>query len=422
MTRTSIILTLCIFAVTLSAQNPEAFPDKLPEHKPSWPLSAAMERFYDQWNGKGFEANELFSTFKYTPVTGLDYRNHDGTITRRDPSKVLKIDGTYYVWYTKRDSETSAVGPEQCSDTKPSADWDLCEIWYATSRDGFHWEEQGVAVKRPPAPTPGHRSVSTPDVLQWKGKYYLYYQGFVEAPYKSGGDFCPVMASVADSPDGPWKPADTIVVENGKPGQWDENAIHDPYPLIYKGKIYLYYKSRIQDRLHPARIEQSQGLAIAEHPFGPFEKHPLNPVLNSGHETGLFPWQGGIASMTSLNGPEVNTIQFALDGVNFEIASITEMMPIAPGPCVPDAFADNGDGRGITWGLCHMDVKNPGLKKHCMLARFDCDLSRDIHDRSFKRQATRYPAEVFFMHNLDQAMRNRVKKRSQDESNTTIHP
>jgi hypothetical protein len=73
-------------------------------------------------------------------------------------------------------------------------------IWYATSKDGFHWDEQGVAIERPKAPTPGNRSVSTPDVLQWNGTYYLYYQGFIEAPYKSGGDFCPVMASVADSP------------------------------------------------------------------------------------------------------------------------------------------------------------------------------------------------------------------------------
>lgn len=155
MTRSFFITLLSVWAASgsLVAQQPEAFPNRLPAEKPDWPLSAAMERFYDQWNGNAYEANELFSTFKYTPITGLDYRNDDGTITRRDPSKVLKINGTYYVWYTKRDSETSAVGPEQCSDTKPSADWDLCEVWYATSKDGFHWEEQGAAIKREPNTT-----------------------------------------------------------------------------------------------------------------------------------------------------------------------------------------------------------------------------------------------------------------------------
>jgi hypothetical protein len=52
----------------------------------------------------------------------------------------------------------------------PSTDWDLCEIWHATSEDGFTWEEQGVAVPRPPKPSPGWRSVATPDILVWKGK------------------------------------------------------------------------------------------------------------------------------------------------------------------------------------------------------------------------------------------------------------
>lgn len=35
-------------------------------------------------------------------------------------------------------------------------------------------------MPRPPKPAPGWRSVSTPDVLFWKGKYYLYYQAFLE--------------------------------------------------------------------------------------------------------------------------------------------------------------------------------------------------------------------------------------------------
>ena len=62
----------------------------------------------------------------------------------------------------------------------PSTDWDLAEIWYATSKDGFRWEEQGLAIPRPPRPQIGWRSVATPDILRWKGKYYLYYQGFLE--------------------------------------------------------------------------------------------------------------------------------------------------------------------------------------------------------------------------------------------------
>ena len=88
------------------------------------------------------------------------------------------------------------MGPDKCNDTIPSTDWDLSEIWYATSEDGFTWEEQGVAIPRPPKPNVGWRSVSTADILKWKGKYYMYYQGFMEASGKRG-DYCPVAVSYA---------------------------------------------------------------------------------------------------------------------------------------------------------------------------------------------------------------------------------
>ena len=111
------------------------------------------------------------------------------------------------------------MGAAKCNDTIPSADWDLCEIWYATSEDGFNWTEQGVAVPRPPKPYVGCRSVSTPDILQWKGKYYLYYQGFTE-PSGMRGDDCPVTVSYSDSPNGPWTATNKIVIEDGAAGEW----------------------------------------------------------------------------------------------------------------------------------------------------------------------------------------------------------
>ena len=80
------------------------------------------------------------------------------------------------------DTPTPPQGARRkCTDTIPSADWDLSDIWYATSEDGFTWKEQGVAVPRPPKPNVGWRSVTTTDILVWEGKYYLYYQGFMEA-------------------------------------------------------------------------------------------------------------------------------------------------------------------------------------------------------------------------------------------------
>lgn len=417
-----------------------AFPGTLPLEKPTdRPLSSAMQRAYDFWgiqtlgSPHGVSQNdqsELYSNFLYSRLQGFDYSHNT---SRRDPTKVLKIDGTYYVWYTHRKTVAPPSGAAKATDVIPSADWDLADIWYATSQDGFTWQEQGVAVARPPKPNYGWRSVTTPDILAFKGKYYLYYQGFNAIPFSEGGDIAAVTVAEADSPRGPWRQLGRVVVDFGRADEWDAGAIHDPLPIVYRGKIYLYYKGQPlpgQGESSGVKLLRAQGVAIAENPLGPFTKHPLNPVVNSGHETCMFPWKGGIAAITSLDGPEKNTVQFASDGVNFEIMSSIEMPPLAPGPFMPDAFADNSDGRGITWGLCHIPppshatgARNWTDNAHYSLARFDCDLSRDVHRAELKRTYPgRYDEAAFFSSRAELPgwLLNRVKKEEQQLDQDTI--
>jgi len=374
-------------------------------------LSAAMERSFHHYSAIHPRSNELYSQFKYTELKGLDYNGHDGTISRRDPSKIIFENGKYYVWYTYRNTPTIPMGPDKCNDTIPSTDWDLSEIWYATSEDGFTWEEQGVAIPRPPKPNVGWRSVSTADILKWKGKYYMYYQGFMEASGKRG-DYCPVAVSYADSPDGPWTAANIEVVPNGPEGSWDQYAIHDPYPLVHDGKIYLYYKSAFN---RPEPVWVGGGLAIAEDPLGPFEKHPLNPVTSSGHEVALFPFKEGVAAITIKDGTEHFTIQYAEDWVNFEIASICELLPIAPGSYIPDAFTDTKYGRGITWGLSHfINAGKSGVNQHSILARFDCDLSLDLDDPVMKETGIWHDLDVYFRQGLNKKQQDRIEKANKE--------
>ncbi|PKA99712.1 glycosyl hydrolase family 43 [Flavobacteriaceae bacterium MAR_2009_75] len=405
-----IVLTACSDKLEKSkdiikSSSEEPFPFILPDEKPNRPLSAAMKRIYTDYEAPEPQNNELFSQFKYTKLQGFDYNGDDGTITRRDPSKILLHNGTYYVWYTYRNTKTPPRGAAMSNDTIPSSDWDLSEIWYATSKDGFTWEEQGVAIQRPEKPLVGWRSVTTTDILEWKGKYYLYYQGFMEASGKRGDD-CPVAVSYADSPDGPWTPHNEIVIPNGAEGAWDQYSIHDPYPLVHDGKIYIYYKSDFGERPDLVRM---QGLAIADNPLGPFEKHPLNPVITSGHETSLFPFRKGVAALVYKDGPEHNTVQYAEDWVNFEIASITELMPYAGAPYVPDAFTDTKDGRGITWGLAHFINQGGKGKIHSKLVRFDCDLSLDVHDPEMKEHRVIHQPDVHYRQGLNAEQMERIK-------------
>lgn len=397
--------------VAEEAAVPSVFPYGLPEEKPSLPMSAALERNYSAYMGARPETNELYTQFKYTQLTGLDYHGGDGTISRRDPSKVIFANGKYYVWYTHRHTPAAPVGGRNAhlsTDEIPSTDWDLADIFYATSTDGFTWEEQGVAVPRPPKPNPGWRSVTTTDILVWEGKYYLYYQAFSEASGKSGGDDCPVAVSYADAPDGPWTAANKIVIPNGPPGAWDHRSIHDPYPLVHDGKIYLYFKSDF-GKSDTSKNVRMHGLAISDNPLGPFVKHPLNPVLNSGHETTLFPFKGGVAAFAIRDGNEHNTIQYASDWVNFEIASIVELMPTAAGPYVPDAFTNTQEGQGITWGISHFtNASGIWEKNHGILTRFDCDLSVAIEDPEMKGHSYKYGPEFHYQHGLSPQQRERI--------------
>ncbi|WP_282037414.1 glycoside hydrolase family 117 protein [Saccharicrinis aurantiacus] len=404
-----VLLALAPTACKTQTQNEGGFPFILPKQKPDRQLSAAMERNYTNYMAPRPEDNELYSQFKYTELKGFDYNDHNGTISRRDPSKVIFENGKYYVWYTKRDTPTPPKGAALCNDTIPSSDWDLADIFYATSKDGFTWEEQGVAVPRPPKPQVGWRSVATTDILKWKGKFYLYYQGFMEASGKRGDD-CPVAVSYADSPDGPWTPHPEIVIPNGGEGEWDQYSIHDPHPLVYKGKIYLYYKSDCDGEPNLVRM---QGLATADNPLGPFTKHPLNPVINSGHETTLFPFKEGIAALVIKDGNEHFTVQYAKDGVNFEIAAITELMPTAGGPFIPDAFTDTKDGRGITWGISHLTNVTKWSENHAILLRFDCDLSQDVDDPGMKHLFNYYKPEFYYKHGLNKKQRERIQEQTE---------
>lgn len=244
----------------------------------------------------------------------------------------------------------------------------------------------------------------------WCGRVILsLFQGIYGGQWHKGDD-CPVAVSYAHSPDGPWTAYNKIVIANGKEGEWDQFSIHDPYPLVRDGKIYIYYKSDFDG---DPRLVRMQGLAIADNPLGPFVKHPLNPVINSGHETTLFPFMGGVAALVIRDGNEHNTIQYAEDGVNFELAAITSHMPIAAGPFVEDAFTNTTNGRGISWGISHLTNVTTWAENHAMLLRFDCDLSLDLNDQEMKKHHVYFKPDFYFKQKLSEKQRQRIDKENE---------
>ena len=409
---------LYIFSyLSINLVNASTFPGVVPFEKPDFALSAAMQRLYDQWNPHEDLNNELYSNFKYTPLVGFEKIPFT---SRRDPTKVIKVGDSFHVWYTRRTSACDPVGLKNATDIKPATDWDLADIWHATSTNGIDWVESTYpAVSRPPKPEYGSRSICTPGILVWKGMYYLYFQAY--APMVGGQAYCPVRVAYAESPYGPWTHHPKPVILPGEKGTWNNIKINDPCPIVLNGRIAIYYKGAPVER-GDEYIIRMQGVSFADDPLGPFTASPINPVINSGHETCMFPWKEGVAAIVALDGPEKNTIQYASDGEHFQIASLIQIPPVAPGPYCPDAFLGTGNGQGFLWGLCHINPDGGGAVNESILARFDCDLSSIVNEPKFKRNNLRFNSSTYFQRGvgLSQGWRDRIQKEREEVDRETI--
>lgn len=359
--------------------------------------SASYKRFKE--NKLRYEKfSEFYTKFTSTEISGIGFQRG---IARRDPSSIIRVDSLYYVWYTRTPEGIPVVGLSGANDTLRAFPWDLADIYWATSPDGYNWTEQGSAVSRGDKGTYDARTVFTPDILVANGKYYLFYQaagslqeqGWSMRTTGKGGDFVPnvIGMSWSESPAGPWQKAGEPVLNVGGPTEWDGNVVHDPCLVAREGKFFLYYKSSPRvpwlnlkgDVFAPeyADIDRAAiGVAISDKPEGPYIKSEYNPVIIGGHECIIWPYRKGACAMLS-EGPEKNSIQFSEDGINFYPVAHGIDVPKAAGTFRPGSFTDTDikDGQGITWGLFQV-IHN----EWNYLKRFDCDLSLE---KGLKKEA-----------------------------------
>lgn len=348
-------------------------------------LSAASIRLDNTAKG-----NEWYCEIHEKAITG-DLAIIKDDEVRRDPSAVIEVDGVYHTYYSRAIGKNYGFGTGDHD--KKTFPWDQCDIWHATSTDGWHWEEQAVAVARGPAGSYDDRSVFTPEVMAHEGKYYLTYQ-VVQSPYLRRS-YEHISMAIADSPYGPWEKVDGPILKTTANGEWDgdednrflvskkggfdSHKVHDPCLMAYKGKFYLYYKGEpMGEEMFYGGRETKWGVAVADKPEGPYVRHPLNPITNSGHEICVWHYNGGIAAMLTTDGPERNTLQWSSDGVNFEIMAHIKGAPEANGLFrTPDH--DKNPLEGLRWGLCHIVTNDIGYIK-----RFE--VSEDLKQNFIKRQ------------------------------------
>lgn len=342
-------------------------------------LSAATRRAANTRAG----GSEWYCGFTYTPVEGL---GPQVGLHRRDPSSVIEHDGLYYVYYTRSAGPFFGDVQTEQGDWKLFP-WDHADVWFATSRDGIVWDEQGPAVARGPAGSYDARTCCTPDVLAHDDRFYLVYQTQADEGSYASAHSEKVGMAVADHPAGPFDKISGNILEPMESGEWfagSENynkgwfagATHDPSLFFYNGKFHLYYKccyvtdeADWKNRHKSCGPDTRWGVATADRPEGPYTHSPFNPITNSGHETLLWHYNGGIACLLNRDGPEQDTIQWAPDGINFEIMAHVSRTPMAGG-AFRSACTDTHPLEGLRWGLCHVDERGSTWNH---IVRFDVD-------------------------------------------------
>lgn len=281
----------------------------------------------------------------YQKLSGIG--QHE-SIERQDPSNVLKIGERFFVWYTQRKKGTHPYAST---------------IYYATSEDGLNWDDQGQALTKGPDGAWDSYGVITPYVAVANNKYYLFYTGTGDPIFRD--DLTPrhIGIAVSNSPHGPWSKLETNpVLSPGLPGKgWDAVLVDDAHLIKRDDKYWLYYKGRA---LGKGAAESQWGLAFAENPEGPYEKYEHNPIVDSAHTVCVWPHREGVAAFVDIT----NTIQYAPDGIHFEVVKKLESVETGYGPYDPDAFTGTNYGKGINWGVAQF---RNGLVH---IVRFDCDL------------------------------------------------
>jgi beta-xylosidase len=311
------------------------------------------------------EANTPFSggEFKFSEVSGIGY---EAGVTRRDPSDVIKVGETYYLYYTKI--------PDAQPEYWGAGYWGA-SVWCAKSEDeGFTWTEVGQMLDVGENGKWDSQAVFTPNIFFADGKYYLYYTGVKPTPGNPKGEFennnisdiTAIGVAVADSPTGPFKRInqEPILKVSVEPEKFDSYRVDDAALLYRNGLYWMYYKGRSLLGGSGGPAHTSMGVAYAKHPEGPYTKFGKE-ILERSHEVFIWPQGTGVAALASLS----ETFEYAPDGIDFMSNKLNikvQERAVAPGGFRPDLTDPVVVGEGLKWGISMIHNKH-----ECYLVRFE---------------------------------------------------
>lgn len=311
------------------------------------------------------EDNTPFSggEFKFTEVSGISY---ESGVTRRDPSDVIKVGQTYYVYYTKiPDAQPKYWG----------AGYWGASVWCAKSEDeGFSWTEVGQMLDVGEAGQWDSQAVFTPNIFFAHGNYYLYYTGVKPTPGNAKGEFennnisdiTAIGVAVSDLPTGPFKRInqEPILKVSVEPEKFDSYRVDDASLLYRNGLYWMYYKGRSLLGGQGGPAHTAMGVAYSKYPEGPYTKFGKE-ILERSHEVLIWPQGTGVGAFASLS----ETFEYAPDGIDFmsdKLDAKVNERAVAPGAYRPDLTNPIVVGEGLKWGVSMIPNNH-----ECYLVRFE---------------------------------------------------
>jgi hypothetical protein len=322
----------------------------------------------DPFSSPGQDINsikEKFSNteFKFSKVPGIGFEEG---VTRRDPSDVIKVGGTYYVYYTKvPNAEPKYWG----------AGYWGASVWCAKSEDeGFSWTEVGEMLSVGEKGKWDSQAVFTPNIFYSDGTYYIYYTGVKPTPGNDSGEFennnitdiTAIGVATSDSPTGPFKriSREPILKVSVEPEKFDSYRVDDASLLYRNGLYWLYYKGRSLASGHGGPAHTCMGVAFSKYPEGPYTKFGKE-ILERSHEVLIWPQGTGVGAFASLS----ETFEYAPDGIDFMSDKLNVKVKeraVAPGAFRPDLTKPVVVGEGLKWGISMVPNKH-----ECYLIRFE---------------------------------------------------
>uniref|UniRef100_UPI003217C42A family 43 glycosylhydrolase n=1 Tax=uncultured Draconibacterium sp. TaxID=1573823 RepID=UPI003217C42A len=295
--------------------------------------------------------------FQYNDITGIGYEKG---CTRRDPSDVIKVEDTWYVYYTKVYGRAPGY-------------WGT--VWCACSEDeGYTWTEIGEVLGLGEAGNFDSQATFTPNILYSNGIYYLYYTGVKPTPGNVNGEFennsttdiTAIGVAVSDSPKGPFSRIShrPVLKVSAEPEKFDSYRVDDAVLMYRNGLYWLYYKGRSRMQGEGGPLHTQMGVAFSKYPEGPFVKLD-DPILSGSHEVMLWQQGNGVGALASLT----STFEFASDGIDFmsnRLAVKVENRPLAPGVFRKDLTDRTQKSEGLHWGISM--IHNT---KECYLIRYE---------------------------------------------------